>query len=112
MDLLTQTINDFAQWRNSRTTRGQTPPHLKKQVATLADVHSRSELCQALNINNRLIERCLQEHQVADFVELSIVHEPSVGELKMELNVQGINAVIKGLPQDIASMVLCLGAAQ
>ena len=112
MDLLTQTINDFAQWRATRASREQTPSRLKQQVAELADYHSKSELCQALNINNRLIERCLQEYQVADFVELPAVNEPPAGELNMELNVQGVNVTIKGLPKDIASMILCLGAAQ
>lgn len=112
MDLLTQAIYDFAQWRSTRATRQQTPSHLKRQIATLVDSHSKSELCQALNINNRLIERCIQEYQTTDFVELPIQSEPPAGELQMVFSIQGINASISGLPQDMASMIHCLGATQ
>ena len=112
MDLLTQTTNDFAQWRSTRTSREQTPDHLKRKIVILTESYSKSELCQALNINNRLIDRCLQEQKIEEVVELSNLHEQTTSELEMAFSFQGIQATIKGLPQDIGFMIHHLGAPQ
>ena len=112
MDLLAQTISDFEQWRNTRAAREQTPSRLRRQVASLTNSYTKAELCQALNVNNRLIERCLQEYQANEILELPELNERTEGELRVEISIQGINAAIKGLPQDIASMILCLGSVQ
>ena len=109
MDLLTQAINDFAQWRSTRATREQTPLYLKKQIATLVHSYSKSELCQALNINNRLIERCVKMYEPVNFVELPTHNDQQVGELHMKLNTQSISVSLSGLPQDMAAMIRCLG---
>lgn len=46
----------FAEWRSQRTSKTQTPDHLKTMALSLLENHSKHEVCKRLSLNSKMLK--------------------------------------------------------
>lgn len=104
----------FAHWRATRGTNRQTPSHLAKAALELTDAYSKSEIIQALGINNHALkrwERLFNPPPVDQaFVELTdpnSAHSKPV-PLRLQLQQADLTLTVLGDCHELANFVMRL----